>query len=51
MEIKYNKPSIDFFEFVVEDVINSSVSDTVSVSAKTTKPITDIVNPDPDWDD
>ncbi|MBQ9374731.1 MAG: hypothetical protein IJU04_00115 [Ruminococcus sp.] len=50
MDKKYNKPSIDFFEFVVEDVINSSVSDTVSISVKTTAPITDIVVPDP-WDD
>lgn len=51
MEIKYNKPSIYFFEFVVEDVINGSVTDVYSISAKTTAPLTDIVNPDPDWDD
>ena len=51
MNNNYSKPSMEFHEFYVADLITASeVQPTVSISVKTTKPITDIVVPDP-WDD
>lgn len=51
MNTKYSKPSMEFHQFYVEDHITSSVTDHYSISAKTTAPLIDIVNPDPSWDD
>ena len=49
MKFKYKKPSLEFFEFISEDVITASGGEVV-VPTGTTKPLTDVVNPDP-WGD
>ena len=49
MKFKYKKPSLEFFEFISEDIITTSGGEVV-VPIGTTKPLTDVVNPDP-WGD
>ena len=49
MKLKYKKPSLEFFEFISEDIITTSGGEVV-VPTGTTKPLTDVVNPDP-WGD
>ncbi|MDO5125639.1 MAG: hypothetical protein Q4D35_04595 [Ruminococcus sp.] len=52
MKNDYKKPHIWFNEFVTEDVINASItqSGSISVPSGTKNTIADIVTPDP-WDD
>ena len=51
MVVKYNKPSMKYYEFAVEDIITASGGEvTIDPGQVVTKPITDVVNPDP-WDD
>ena len=51
MPTKYNKPSMKFYEFAVEDIITASGGNVVIDSGQIeTKPLTDVVNPDP-WGD
>ena len=51
MITKYNKPSMKFYEFSAEEVITVSGGEvTIDPGQVVTKPITDVVNPDP-WDD
>ncbi len=46
MKRLYKKPSMEFYEFEAEDVITASGGEVV-VPTGTTKPLTDVVNPDP----
>ena len=51
MITKYNKPSMDFYEFAVEDIITASGGEvSIDPGQVVTKPLTDIVNSDPGWD-
>ncbi len=46
MKLKYKKPSLEFFEFISEDIITASGGEVV-VPTGTTKPLTDVVVTDP----
>ena len=46
MKRLYKKPSMEFYEFEAEDVITASGGEVI-VPTGTTKPLTDVVNPDP----
>ena len=48
MNRSYKKPFMEFYQFETEDVM--SASGEVIVPTGTTKPLTDVVTPDP-WED